>query len=642
MYKKIILYLTLLLNSFALSAQGIAYYDALSLDQTIRLNGKFSANSARTIIDYYFLTKGMTDDQVDSAVMTNPILAPYYKTGGIQGFLGSGSVFSSLGSTNVTNFADGVAKFLVERAKEELFIAFIQKFQGSIDSKYPELRVLFPNTTTLLNNFQSTEFSNILSTAREAFDKDLTNLLGSIVNLNDSLHVNASIYTNIPLAQSLTKVFDRPTGKIFLSAIAVANGFVANQKIPDVFATLTGPYLLGSYPDANFRDALQLLNILSFSIKNSAAGKSYLSLADLKKLGTTAQDTALRIYLGLVYQQIKNKKLFAGNAGFASFLNTFATNSAGLITYVDSLITQSTDVDAAISNLVAAKKKGEKDLSSYWSAIFASAGQLLTAVKNINVINSSIQFPAKLDSVFLYANQSLTIAGDIAVKNYNAAIVGTLTEISTIVGKADPSLTDALNNFVKYYSFAANVVAAKNSDDVKNAIEAVALPAGSYSIKRESIFNLSLNGYIGGYIGGEYLPALKEKQLAFSYGVSAPVGIAFSWGKLPCPNSINHGNQSFTIFIPIIDVGAMAAFRAQNDSSSYSSQVSLQNIISPGLYFYWGLGRCPMSIGLGGQLGPQLRSISAKDINIDKNYYLRFGLNVVMDIPFFDLYTRKN
>ena len=77
-----------------------------------------------------------------------------------------------------------------------------------------------------------------------------------------------------------------------------------------------------------------------------------------------------------------------------------------------------------------------------------------------------------------------------------------------------------------------------------------------------------------------------------------------------------------------------------DDSSNVSSEVDLKNIVSPGLYLYYGFGRCPISIGIGGQLGPQLREIYAKDVKLNQNYYYRFGINICVDIPFINLYTK--
>ena len=111
--------------------------------------------------------------------------------------------------------------------------------------------------------------------------------------------------------------------------------------------------------------------------------------------------------------------------------------------------------------------------------------------------------------------------------------------------------------------------------------------------------------------------------------MTAPVGVAFSWGNKGKGKERNNGKlpggKSITLFIPVIDIGVLASFRLGNDSSEVAAEIKLANIVSPGLYFYYGFGKCPISIGLGGQLGPQLRDVTATEVNIDKNYYFRFG-----------------
>ena len=192
----------------------------------------------------------------------------------------------------------------------------------------------------------------------------------------------------------------------------------------------------------------------------------------------------------------------------------------------------------------------------------------------------------------------------------------------------------------------ANIVEANNSDEVQAAIEAAVLPVGSSSVKRETDWNISLNAYIGPYAGREYLPKLQKNQWASTVGLTAPVGIAFSRGNIAkgnkrcCDNKVS-GGKSFTVFVSLIDVGALASYRLANDSSKVASEVTLSNIISPGLFIYYGLGRSPISIGAGCQLGPQLRNVTASNVNVDKNFYLRFGISVVVDIPFFNLYTKN-
>ncbi|MFX8731580.1 hypothetical protein ABTM48_20530, partial [Acinetobacter baumannii] len=52
-------------------------------------------------------------------------------------------LLSSIGGLDVTNIADGLAKFLVKRTKQELTIAFFSKFDSLI-AKYPDLQTVFP------------------------------------------------------------------------------------------------------------------------------------------------------------------------------------------------------------------------------------------------------------------------------------------------------------------------------------------------------------------------------------------------------------------------------------------------------------------------------------------------------------------
>jgi len=78
-----------------------------------------------------------------------------------------------------------------------------------------------------------------------------------------------------------------------------------------------------------------------------------------------------------------------------------------------------------------------------------------------------------------------------------------------------------------------------------------------------------------------------------------------------------------------------------NDSSKVSSEIKLKNIVAPGAYIYWGLPKCPISLGIGGQVGPQLREVTAAKTNIDENYYFRFGFSLVVDIPFYNIYSKN-
>jgi len=49
----------------------------------------------------------------------------------------------SIGNFDVTNIADGLAKFLVGRVKQELSTSFFEKFKENLDSN-EQIQILFP------------------------------------------------------------------------------------------------------------------------------------------------------------------------------------------------------------------------------------------------------------------------------------------------------------------------------------------------------------------------------------------------------------------------------------------------------------------------------------------------------------------
>jgi hypothetical protein len=84
----------------------------------------------------------------------------------------SGSFFSSLGGIDVTNIANGIAEFMIKRAKEELTVAFFNRFKKFADST-PEFKILFPKTTDNLQNLLAYKYPEMLPALRTGFFEDL-------------------------------------------------------------------------------------------------------------------------------------------------------------------------------------------------------------------------------------------------------------------------------------------------------------------------------------------------------------------------------------------------------------------------------------------------------------------------------------
>ena len=151
MKKTLCVFIVFFFFSFMVSAQ-IAYYGALNIREKCTIQGsnsfKFKTDSASLskLSSYLkaFLPNEMkndtslTTDQVFTQYAGNPFLgtkAARLVGGSSLSIAGlSSDVISSIGNLDVTNVADGLAKFIVERTKQELSVAFFERFKQDLDS----------------------------------------------------------------------------------------------------------------------------------------------------------------------------------------------------------------------------------------------------------------------------------------------------------------------------------------------------------------------------------------------------------------------------------------------------------------------------------------------------------------------------
>lgn len=200
--------------------------------------------------------------------------------------------------------------------------------------------------------------------------------------------------------------------------------------------------------------------------------------------------------------------------------------------------------------------------------------------------------------------------------------------------------TDRLKKaLLTYGSFMAEIVAAEDANAVKAALKAAAVPPGSSSVKRTSKWNLALNAYFG---GGYYRETLntdalpKEEQTSGSIGLSVPVGLTLTRG------SIGLKNWSYSLFMPILDLGVVTAFRIDEQNENRSGdlpELSFSNLIAPGAYFIVNVPKSPFSISAGAQFGPQVRTITVNGADIQSSAW-RYGVTATIDVPIFNLFNR--
>ena len=654
------------------------------------------------------------------------------------------SMVSSVGSFNITTIADGMAKFIVKRTKEEMNVAFFEKFQKELD-KYPDLKTVFPCTysTLTLMGTEIYAYESYLKTMRESFYKDLNSLP---YNLPTIISNHEDYFSKEPYVRSE-----------LLTAFYMAQGFQENMNPGEIIENYDVSIL--DDVDSNIKAVFQAFQLFSVSLKDSSARNYWVSYNDVKKL--VNDQTAFAIYLGLVAQRahddsitfkykqdgtLRERKMFdlmndtyTQLKPYKTYLVTLASKVQSLnaeITKLDSLkndslrfesyyqVTSSTidvmrycvqadqlpllktlDIDLQTSTKpyvdlaqTSADMVIDVRRKNYAMAI-VHAGQIM------NITGSILKYPKGVDIGKLKANM-LQSQGEYEALDsiYNYAILlerikqrdGNITESAILVSKANGTnlpvkdafkiaekvlnstsysnklgldvasakdvyekrnkesneatptktiidLKETSSKVLKYGTFMAAIVKADSSEQVAAIIEAMALPCGSSRIKRETKYNVSVNAYCGLFTGYEQIKNVDYKFKLNSYGVTAPIGLSFSIGKqifLPLVSYLGEKDRhwSHTIFFSLVDIGALAAFRFEDDSTRALPNMEVKDIISPGVFYSIGIPKTPVSVNVGYQVGPRLRKVTSESNTIGSTYS-RWSISVCVDLPLLNLYT---
>lgn len=633
--KKLYLLTTALLLSCLTHAQ-VAYYDAISLSESLIIEGtsaKFPDDDPEALsaicavlANYYPALEGETVEGFINAVASkegvhgekyyNVFLDRFFSDTLRQSEIREARVGATAGGIpglDVSVVARGVAEFLVKRATEELFISIVEKLNDP--QRYPEIPLLFPNTKLLLDSFNSWQYSNITNTLKAALEKDMQDIMANLpklANLNPDDYKDKMVHDRVT---AIVKFFKSPDARLYISALAVGDGLIKSRKIPDILHVLSTDQYLTGMPNASpdFINTLKLVDMLSHSVRSNQIGRNYISAADFAVVKNNAN--ARDLYLGLLYAKMQSGGITFSNMEASQIVNR-------IYAYMEQLLTAGEHLDSAVQNLQEAKKRGEKDLTSYWASLFEAANKAIATLANVTSITPRLSIPRQLQQVISYSTKSIDIANDIALHNYSAAIVDVISMI--------PTHTESKGFrkfFVKYGSFAANVIQAKNAEDFSNALESFALPVGSYTIKQRSYFNVSLNGYVGYAL---------DLNGGLSHGVYAPIGFSGSWGL--CGGKKNSG--ALSLFAGIVDLGSIVAYNVNNDNVDHlKHEIRLESIFSPSFQLLYQFGRTPITLGAGWRRTPKLFYEDTTDfIVVPSKNVLNFS--VLIDIPLLTLHNK--
>lgn len=655
--------LVIILNS-SISYSQNAFYDAIKFRSTFQIGADTVKNGDTVfialpdvdevfgILKNYVRTTSNSKDAILKELESNPFIR-FNRNTSRSAFSGlAATLTKSIGGLDVTNVADGLAKFLVKRTKEELSVAFFVQFKEDMNGeKYSDLRTLFPQTARLLNLIDTKiyQFSGYLTELRETFILDLNSLPSSALNI-----------VNLPKYQQY--FIDHPEMKSTLqSGLFIADVLLMRDSVKHMGALLENIPVDTYFPVSNKRKFDSIVNgsfktahLISYSLKSSdTAGKAtntqrYWVSPDSLFL-VLNDPLTFKIYLGLLYQKAKTedisflpgKKLTDVFTNTTAFINKVQNEIASFYTQLNAF----EDYRKQFRKIQMGLQTDSLKLY-YYGMINSSIAILENGLSFVEKVkpgftNSAITklIPPIRDAaeIFMYINQ----------RKYGPAILS-LVNLYKDVFREQPESNK--KNFVKllyhletYGSFISQVAKAENSDQVAIIIEKTVLPTGSSYIKKHSISNIALQAYTGLYGGQQRQPT--DINYVPVAGVYAPLGIAASWGsKIVKKDGTKKSPTSFSLFLSIIDIGPLVSYRFSNENDSLANNITirLNQILSPGLHIAFGVPKVPLSIGAGGNWTPLLTKVESHAIQVSEidSRAFRWQIFLAVDIPFLNFYNK--
>ena len=673
---------------------------------------------------------------------------------------------------------DGASRWIAERMREELSIAFFDRFEIWLEEQ--NMTTLFPSTVKALGITATTDYSLMIQVLRSAFERDLEELpfniapflrteLGQrtdITAVEAAANVNyaawrkaESHWYNLPNdASDRAYEVARERADSLGSALYYQQKQLTavNQEFNYVMLSITAIHelsrgrhvagLLGVLNEradelfphgGNIRPALMIMDVLSrsFISVDPERGTTWLRRKDLNRL---TRDQQLReFYFGLIYHELRRmnrrrrnalldrRAQLVGKLGYYGDTErqgdpagaapaVFRALDRPEVANIERKLKQLEDEWRFIGKVVLAEKRwttresGEPwigsllnelsvftermdNLQRQYTALRASDQASLGNPQLIQLIRGSvgvlrpvleIALPdddGKVATIMDLSEGILDAYTGVLEKDYDAVVLsvipvagklldvdyaetllrGELPEAEVATFTANHAVRKRkLQEIFRYGAFLAAVAQSRSPEDIKQAIRAIALPPGSYSIKRRSFANISLNTYPGLTGGMELIQNDLGREWAPNFGFTAPGGLAFSWGyrarinnekylgnpkyrrrvdrSLDMRNDRYLNGHSGSVFFSLIDLGAVVLFRLDDSDSSLPEDVGFQQVFSPGVMYAHGFPQLPISVLAGVQVSPELRKFGD-----DPADSFRFNLGVTVDLPMANFHTRS-
>lgn len=650
---------------------GYIYYDVIKL-----LDKQTNAQTRQIIWAAY----GITAENIDDNYIIKDLYgADFVLENRPQGILPV-SLLTMAANADVTYFAAGLARFLVERTKEELNEAFFKKMQQQLNT-YPELKTLFPQTNLILNIIDAYTYASVIQALKEAFETDIKNLTENLYNFKtlspadcDALIIcggekqNCNGHSKCQKRLSVLNDFFKSHSGHWMSfamyaakeAMISANPATLIKNITsatECHALKASAVANKKYDDYNVVSAIELSNSFAQSLLSKDINQVWITPEQFRAL--TSKNQALKTYLGLLasFEFRKNDKQLI------TFYKSDSTHiSFG--TMVNEIYKRYNDFEPQVVNLISniysaynlANNAAKKMIEASQSDAEANAQVLYNYYHSFSsaitpIINSALikTFSGKdilisYQPVERFLNPSVDIAYYVATRKYTSAIYSTsllLSGLNAFIVTNDEGEKEKFDgfkpitkSFVKYGTLISSVANAQSSDEVKQAIAASVLPVGSAAIKKNTAWSIAANAYVGGFYGIAYVDSNNIRKHYNTYGLYAPVGMSFNKGF--------KSGWGLTLSAQIIDVGALVNFYALNgDETALPSdlKIRLSNIFAPGVQLGINIPKTPLTVMYGFQFVPALHQITQAQTTAEiiASNAVRMHVALAVDLPLYNI-----
>jgi hypothetical protein len=640
-------------SNFKIPSERNPFFDAILLQQKLQEN---KLDEVASLLSLY----GITKENISSSEILSKYSTVLTPSNTNKTFVLDATVSSTAGTQGgesvsfVANLTEALAQFIAKRAKEELTLAYLNRFREFLQQQNTKAKigVLLPKSFRVLNEVEPYDYTTFWQAMHEGFQDDVSlfpeNTM-SFVRANEPQFKDKDLFSGTVVGlYTLRGVYRQYSAVDVIDSLELLPE-IKNFKTSNVGATLRTLSLLsrnlhhlkevsGQYKVDGWIRPNELVALSNSQTRDFFAG---LLIAKENELMTKI------LFKGANGSSVSLKKVF-----ISSYQNEkFRDKLDGLLRQLEVVFKSEKEVAQYLANMKEDKDKTRTTFERYETY----ANQLLTLmdfstdiVKTMNPSNSEIIGISKAVSQFsAIGHTGVDLTKHMYEKRYNLAFFDVL-KLMKDLNIPDTSNTNSefWGDFVRYGTFITNVAGADSASQIVAALETAALPVGSYRIKHENHFSVSLNAF-GGLSGShEFLSRIRPtnggtvdpKKQGFVLNPTAPIGLHFGWGR--------KGKIFETVgfFIPVIDIGAAFALRFRGDVQALPDKLEWDNILAPGLYFVTGFKNSPIALSFGVQYGAGLRKLEYNADLASTSFSAQsvwVGATLSVDIPLFNLHVSK-